>query len=86
MTTKLTVQLDDAVIKKAKKYSRLRKMSLGKIIEEHLKKITDSEFAGKSRKSWVKKSKGILSKRIPKNYDYKAEYYESHVVKRSRSA
>ena len=41
MDTKLTLKLEQAIIEKAKDYARLQKISLSKLIEGYLQRITN---------------------------------------------
>jgi hypothetical protein len=43
MLTKLTLALDDAIIKKAKEYAQKRKLSLSKLVEFYLTFITSGK-------------------------------------------
>jgi hypothetical protein len=43
MSSKLTLNMDEAVVEKAKRYARSRRMSLSKVIQQYLQFITESE-------------------------------------------
>ena len=45
MNTKLTLNIDEAVIEKAKKYARQRHKSLSKVVQQYLEFITDTTTA-----------------------------------------
>jgi len=45
MNTKLTLNIDHAVINKAKKYAKTKKRSVSKLVEEYLSSISSKEFA-----------------------------------------
>lgn len=72
MNTKLTLTIEDAVIKKAKKYAADQERSLSDIIENYLKAITSREKTAESEYPPIVKSlKGSF--KAPKNLDYKKE-------------
>lgn len=82
MNTKLTLSLDSKVIEEAKKYSGKKGVSLSKIIEEYLVRLTSPRV--KKRKPSIKELRGILGD-APSDFDYKKEVreylYEKHVRK-----
>ncbi len=43
MTTKLTLSIDDKIVKKAKEYSRKSGRSLSKLIENYLRSVTETQ-------------------------------------------
>lgn len=73
MNTKLTLTIEQEIIKRAKEYARSKNRSLSDIIENYLKMLTKEEKATDSRKlnPVVKSLKGSF--KIPKNMDYKKE-------------
>ena len=73
MNTKLTLTIEQSVIKKAKKYASEKGRSLSDIIENYLKVITKEEEEKKDIKltPLVKSLKGSF--KAPKNFDYKSE-------------
>lgn len=73
MNTKLTLTIEQEIIKRAKEYARSKNRSLSDIIENYLKMLTKEEKATDSRKlnPIVKSLKGSF--KIPKNMDYKKE-------------
>lgn len=72
MSTKLTLNLNQGIIEKAKGYAKTRKTSLSKLIENYLQKITD-ETDGKDKITpLVKSLSGIID--LPKELDHKKEY------------
>jgi predicted CopG family antitoxin len=72
MNTKLTLTIEDAVIKKAKKYAAEQERSLSDIIENYLKVITSREKKEESEYPPIVKSlKGSF--KASKNLDYKKE-------------
>lgn len=74
MNTKLTLTIEESVIKKAKKYSKSKGRSLSDLIENYLKAITadnDSEEDIKELMPIVKSLKGSFQ--APEKFDYKEE-------------
>ncbi|TAN21604.1 MAG: hypothetical protein EPN37_00450 [Chitinophagaceae bacterium] len=72
MNTKLTLTIEEAVIKKAKKYAGKRKGSLSDLIENYLKALTSEEKKDEEELTPVVKSlRGSFT--LPKNFDYKKE-------------
>lgn len=73
MDTKLTLKLDDGVIKKAKKYAGSHHKSLSRMIESYLKSLTDKEEASVVNdieiSSYVKSMKSGV--KIPADFDEK---------------
>ncbi|MEP7252444.1 MAG: DUF6364 family protein [Ginsengibacter sp.] len=73
MKTKLTLNIEDTIIKKTKVFSKKRNKSISAIVEEYLEKITsrksneveenDETFSQRFRKSFPAKP--------VKNYEYK---------------
>lgn len=77
MNTKLTLTIEQEVIKKAKEYAKDKNRSLSDIIENYLKILTKKEKKEKARKLHpvVKSLKGSFS--MPaKDMDYKKELRE----------
>lgn len=73
MNTKLTLTIEQEIIKKAKEYARGKNRSLSDIIENYLKMLTNDEKVTNSKKlnPVVKSLKGSF--KMPKNMDYKKE-------------
>ncbi len=73
MNTKLTLNLEQDIIEKAKSYAKKHHISLSKLIETYLQKITN-ESKDKNIKitPLVKSLSGIIQ--LPENYDHKKEY------------
>jgi len=73
MNTKLTLTIEQEVIKKAKEYAKNRNRSLSDIIENYLKVLTKEEKVKEVKKlnPVVKSLKGSF--KMPKNMDYKKE-------------
>lgn len=73
MNTKLTLTIEQEIIKKAKEYAKDQNRSLSDIIENYLKILTKEEKAKELKKlnPIVKSLKGSF--KMPKNMDYKKE-------------
>lgn len=77
MTTKLTLTVEESIIKKAKSYAKQTGRSLSELIENYLKSLTE-ESVDKSQLS--SKLKNIVgSVKLPEDYERKElrAYYES---------
>lgn len=81
MKTKLTLNVDDKIVARAKKASTKRKVSLSSVVEEYLEKYSSNTLP-KKRKStepslldrirkYTKKTKPL-----PENYDYKKPLHD----------
>lgn len=73
METKLTLRLNENVIKRAKVYARKHKISLSKMIESYLDSVTKQ----KDEKNTiitplVESLSGVIN--LPDDFDYKKEY------------
>jgi len=72
MNTKLTLTIEQTIIKKAKKYARQKGRSLSDIIENYLKIITKDEAKSDIEITPLTKSlKGSF--KAPDNFDYKKQ-------------
>ncbi|WP_298529676.1 DUF6364 family protein [uncultured Christiangramia sp.] len=73
MNTKLTLTIEQEIIKRAKEYAKEKNRSLSDIIENYLKVLTKEEQKQKDKKlnPVVKSLKGSF--KMPKNMDYKKE-------------
>jgi hypothetical protein len=70
MTTKLTLTLDDKVIKGAKRYARTKGRSVSELVESYFKSLTESGDDGPEElTSSVKSLMGSF--KAPKDFDYK---------------
>jgi ribosomal protein L5 len=78
MTSKVTLSIDSKVIEAAKKYSEKKGVSLSKIIEDYLSKITSSKT--KKTNSSIKELSGILGE-VPADFDYKEAITEYLIEK-----
>ncbi len=72
MNTKLTLNLEQAVIDKAKDYAKSHKTSLSKIIANYLQKLTDDNNDKEKISPLVKSLSGVL--KLRKNFDHKKAY------------
>lgn len=73
MNTKLTLTIEQEIIKRAKEYAKGKNRSLSDIIENYLKILTKEEQKQKNKKlnPVVKSLKGSF--KMPKDMDYKKE-------------
>lgn len=82
MATKLTLSLDSRIIGVAKKYAERKGVSLSKLVEEYLTKITTPKL--NKRKASISQLRGIAGP-VPPDFDYKQvvrDYvYEKHTRK-----
>lgn len=70
MTTKLTLTLDDKVIRGAKRYAKAKGRSVSELVESYFKSITElNENQSEDLSSSVKSLMGSF--KAPKNFDYK---------------
>jgi len=70
MDTKLTLKLDQRVIAKAKKYAQRKHISLSKLIERMLTRITDSKNVNTDITPLVESLSSLLSEQDIKTNDY----------------
>ncbi|MDR0793901.1 MAG: DUF6364 family protein [Chitinophagaceae bacterium] len=77
MNTKLTLTVEQSIIKKAKRYARKRKRSLSGLIANYLKALTGEEEADTEDEltPTVKRLRGSF--KLPENFDYKKELTRS---------
>jgi len=74
MSTKLTLTIDESVIKQAKAYAQKQGRSLSAIVENYLKAVTNREASAtneEERSPIVKSLRGAF--KLPADYDYKME-------------
>ena len=62
MDTKLTLKVNQTVIKQAKKYAQKRKTSISRLVENYLQKLTDpkDELTGLKITPLVKSLSGVI--------------------------
>jgi len=71
MNTKLTLSIDDEVIKKAKKYAHDQGRSISGLIENYLRFLTqEKQSKRQSKASLIKGLKGSFN--LPEGSDYKS--------------
>jgi FixJ family two-component response regulator len=73
MKTKLTLNIDDATVKKVRLLSKRRKQSISSIIEDFLNKITNEnhEISKKNTETFTENFRKLFPSKPVKNYDYK---------------
>ena len=70
MTTKLTLTLDDKVIRGAKRYARAKGRSVSELVESYFKSLTN--LNNESSEELSPSVKSLMgSFKAPKNFDYK---------------
>ena len=72
MNTKLTLKLNNQVIKKAKIYAKKQRTSISKLVESHLSSILTKEKRDIEITPFVASISGVFT--LPENYDYKKDY------------
>ncbi|MGY4385713.1 hypothetical protein ACVWYN_002759 [Pedobacter sp. UYP24] len=78
MTTKLTLTVEESVIKKAKSYAKQTGRSLSELIEKYLETLTEEQQ--EPRQISPKLRKLVGSVKLPADYDEKKElgsYFEN---------
>jgi hypothetical protein len=70
MTTKLTLTLDDKVIRGAKRYAKAKGRSVSELVESYFKSITEPDVDQSDELSSSVKSL-MGSFKAPKDFDYK---------------
>lgn len=79
MTTKLTLTIEQDVIKTAKIYAHKKGRSLSELIENYLRTLTDKEKDAEELSPRVKRLVGAV--KLPKNFDYKKALEEAIIKK-----
>lgn len=79
MTTKLTLTIEQDVIKTAKTYAHKNGRSLSELIENYLKTLVNKEKDSKEISPKVKRLVGSV--KLPKNFDYK-KTLEEEIIKK----
>lgn len=84
MDTKLTLNIDKRVIRRAKSYARRQGRSLSDLVESYLKSVTEvngeDELSGIDPE--IRSIIGVV--REPKNFSYKAELEKAIMEKRMK--
>jgi hypothetical protein len=70
MTTKLTLTLDDKVIKRAKRYARAKGRSVSELVESYFKSLTEPDKESPEKLAPAVKSL-MGSFKAPANFDYR---------------
>ncbi len=84
MNAKLTLKLNEEVIKKAKEYAKSNQTSLSVLVENYLQKLTLGAKDKKQKRKitpLVKSLSGIIN--LPADYDHKKDYSDYLVNKYS---
>jgi hypothetical protein len=72
MDTKLTLSLNKDTIEQAKKYAKKKNISLSKLIESYLNKVSSADRETPEISPLVKSLSGVLP--LPKGHDPKKSY------------
>ena len=75
MTTKLTLTIDDSVIKVAKKYAKNTGKRLSGIVENYLKTLTSRESKDETISPRILKLMGSIE--LPENFEYNSALKDS---------
>jgi threonine synthase len=79
MTTKLTLTIEQEVIKTAKTYAQKKGRSLSDLIENYLKTLVHTEKDSEELSPRVKRLVGSV--KLPENFDYK-KTLEEEIIKK----
>lgn len=79
MDKKLTLSLDRSIIEQAKAYAKAHNVSVSKLIEAYLKRLTSTANGNSEITPLVQSLSGVI--RIDQNIDYKEEYTDFLVEK-----
>jgi murein DD-endopeptidase MepM/ murein hydrolase activator NlpD len=71
MITKLTLTIEDSVVKSAKKYASQKGKSLSDIVENYLKSVSTPEDSEQKLSPRVLKMMGVI--KLPADFDYKKD-------------
>jgi len=82
MNTKLTLTIEQSIIKRAKSYAKEKGRSLSDIIENYLKVITKEEKMEEDLSPLIKSLQGSF--KAPKSFDYKKELSKALFEKYSK--
>jgi hypothetical protein len=69
MTTKLTLTIEDKVIKTAKTYAKKKGRSLSGLVENYLKSLSTDDKSSNELSPRIQRLKGAI--KLPKDVDYK---------------
>lgn len=81
MKTKLTLNVDDKIVARAKKASAKRRVSLSSVVEDYLEKYSSTALPKKNKITGPSLLERIRkytrhAKPLPENYDYKKAIHE----------
>ncbi len=82
MTTKLTLTIEDRVIKTAKKYAQKKGRSLSGLVENYLKALASGDNSSSEMTPRVKRLRGAI--KLPANFNYKSILEDSISKKHSK--
>jgi antitoxin component of RelBE/YafQ-DinJ toxin-antitoxin module len=76
MKTKLTIRIDSEILEQAKKYASDQKISLSKLIENYLDRLSNSKTVDSDdiQTSPLVKSLMGAAGSLPEDYNYRKEY------------
>ncbi len=81
MKTKLTLNVDDKIVARAKKASAKRKVSLSSVVEDYLDKFSEKSLPKKNENNEPSLLERIRkytknAKPLPEDYDYKKVWHD----------
>lgn len=76
MDTKLTLKLDESVIKSVKIYAEKNKRSLSKLVEDYFRNLVETTKGKEKYSHLVRELSGVISEKDLTGFDY-VEYLES---------
>ena len=81
MKTKLTLNIDDKIVARAKRASAKRKVSLSSVVEEYLDKYSQPSLSVENKKTEPSLLERIRkytknAEPLPEDYDYKKVWHE----------
>ena len=82
MTTKLTLSVDDEVVKQAKRIAAEQGVSLSKLVEGFLRNLSSEHTSTDDMNPVLKKLSGSVQ--VPPDFDYRKELEEALVDKYDR--
>lgn len=75
MTTKLTLTIEEKVIKSAKRYASKKGRSLSRLVENYLRSLSEPDESDADTSPRVKRLLGSIQ--LPSDFDYKSSLEES---------
>lgn len=76
---KLTLNIEDSIISKAKDYAKQKNVSLSKIVEHYLATLSDESVKPAKVSSWVKDL--VAVKKPTPDFDHKS-LYRDHILEK----